>query len=74
MSPAAVLLEETEGPVTRLVLNRPEMRNALSRKLLEALEAAQVRIAGDRGCRAIVIAARGPVYCSGHVKGHSSRG
>ncbi|MCI0683339.1 MAG: enoyl-CoA hydratase [Gemmataceae bacterium] len=63
---APVLSTEVRGGVAHLVLNRPEKRNALSRELLEALEAAQARIAADQSARVVVVAAQGPVFCSGH--------
>jgi enoyl-CoA hydratase/carnithine racemase len=60
------LLIDPQGPVAYLTLNRPEKRNALSRQLLSELEAAISRLADDRTVRAVVLAARGPVFCSGH--------
>src|SRR5947208_247958 len=60
------LLAEEEGGVVRLTLNRPERRNALSRELLGRLEAAQAAVAADPSARVVVLAARGPAFCSGH--------
>src|SRR5262245_19128045 len=60
------LLFETQGPVARLTLNRPEKRNALSRAMLAEIEAAQKQIAADPAVRVVVLAAAGPVFCSGH--------
>jgi enoyl-CoA hydratase/carnithine racemase len=64
-----VLVAETRGEVARLTLNRPDRRNALSEELLRELDAALARIANDRHVRAVVIAARGPAFCSGHDLG-----
>jgi enoyl-CoA hydratase/carnithine racemase len=66
---APVLLAETHGEVVRLTLNRPDRRNALSWELLRELDAALARVVDDRGVRVVVIAARGPVFCSGHDLG-----
>jgi enoyl-CoA hydratase/carnithine racemase len=63
------LLVETRGPVAHLILNRPDKRNALSRDLLESLDAAQARIAGDASVRVVVVAGQGTVFCSGHDLG-----
>jgi enoyl-CoA hydratase/carnithine racemase len=63
------LLVESEGFTTRLTLNRPEKRNALSLELLTRLEGAIERIATDRGARVVILGARGPVFCSGHDLG-----
>jgi enoyl-CoA hydratase/carnithine racemase len=61
-----MLLVERSGGVVRLTLNRPEKRNALSRELLAELEAALALIANDHETRVLVLAANGPVFCSGH--------
>ena len=63
------LIEENEEGVIRLILNRPEKRNALSLELLEDLESAIARIESDRSARAIILGSRGPVFCSGHDLG-----
>src|SRR5262245_16826448 len=66
---APVLIAETQGEVAHLTLNRPDRRNALSGELLRELDSTLARIADDRRTRAVVIAARGPVFCSGHDLG-----
>ena len=58
-----------DGGVVRLTLNRPERRNALSEGLLSNLGEALDQIAEDHGARAVVIAAEGPVFSSGHDLG-----
>ncbi len=65
-APAHDLIVEKHGGVVRLMLNRPEKRNALSLKVLSELEAAIGRIAGDTEARVVVIAGAGKVFCSGH--------
>ncbi len=57
-----------DGVVT-VTLNRPEKRNALSRNLLGQLEEAIGAISSDPEARVVVLAARGPVFCSGHDLG-----
>jgi enoyl-CoA hydratase/carnithine racemase len=66
---APVLIAETRQEVVHLILNRPDRRNALSGELLRELDAALARIADDDRIRAVVIAAHGPVFCSGHDLG-----
>jgi enoyl-CoA hydratase/carnithine racemase len=63
------LLIESDNGVVRLTLNRPERRNALSRELLGRLAAALETIASDPAARVVVLAANGPVFCSGHDLG-----
>jgi enoyl-CoA hydratase/carnithine racemase len=63
------LLLESDGGIRRLVLNRPERRNALSTELLVRLERAIEAIAVDRAARVVVLGSRGSVFCSGHDLG-----
>ncbi|HTW34320.1 MAG TPA: enoyl-CoA hydratase [Rhizomicrobium sp.] len=58
-----VLRRET---ALRIVLNRPQARNALSEALMMALQAALDEAAADKEARAVVLAANGPVFSSGH--------
>jgi enoyl-CoA hydratase/carnithine racemase len=55
-----------EGQVAVITLNRPERRNALSLALMRELIAALDGIGGNREVRAIILAAAGKVFCSGH--------
>jgi 2-(1,2-epoxy-1,2-dihydrophenyl)acetyl-CoA isomerase len=59
-----VLLEQ-DGAVARLVLNRPERRNALDDSLIDALDAALREVAASPGCRAVVLTGSGPAFCAG---------
>jgi enoyl-CoA hydratase/carnithine racemase len=54
----------TDGPVTHLVLDRPDRRNALSLELMRELLAALGKL--DAGCEAVVVEATGPVFSAGH--------
>jgi len=47
-------------------LNRPEARNALSESLMRALQLSLDEAVEDRNVKTIVLAAKGPVFCSGH--------
>src|ERR1700749_4140956 len=61
-----LLLPACTGGVLRLVLNRPNARNALSSELMAAIKSALDGAAADNATRVIVIAAEGPVFSSGH--------
>jgi enoyl-CoA hydratase/carnithine racemase len=61
-----ILLREDIGGVAVLTLNQPETRNSLSEAMLEALGDALTAIAHDRAVGAVVLAANGPVFSSGH--------
>jgi enoyl-CoA hydratase/carnithine racemase len=55
-----------DDSAARIVLNRPEKRNALSLELLEELIAALREVSGWRDSRAIVIEGAGPAFSAGH--------
>src|ERR1700722_6254528 len=64
-TPPPLLLSAHTGGVLKLILNRPQARNALSSELMAALVAALDGAARDNATRVIVIAAEGPVFSSG---------
>jgi enoyl-CoA hydratase/carnithine racemase len=55
-----------DGPCAIITLNRPQRRNALSLELMLELIDALETIGRDRAVRAIILAAAGKVFCSGH--------
>jgi enoyl-CoA hydratase/carnithine racemase len=57
---------ERGDPVARLVLNRPERRNALSLDLMREMLRALDTVAGDGTTRVLVIEGRGPAFSAGH--------
>ena len=58
-----------EGPIAAVTLNRPEKRNALSLELMLELLGAFDEIGRGRDARAVILAAAGKVFCSGHDLG-----
>jgi methylglutaconyl-CoA hydratase len=62
---APALLERRSGAVLRLVLNRPEKRNALSAELVQALVGALRAGGADPEVRVIAIEGAGADFCSG---------
>jgi enoyl-CoA hydratase/carnithine racemase len=62
----AVLQRADHESVAILTLNRPRQHNALSRALLEALDAELDAIAGDACVRVVVVTGAGRAFCSGH--------
>lgn len=59
------LLTAREGRLARLRLNRPEVRNALSREMCGAIIAETGRADDDHSVGAILLEAEGPVFCAG---------
>ena len=57
---------ETEGQIAIVTLNRPQRRNALSLELMTELIECLNEIGRDRSLRAVILAAAGKVFCSGH--------
>ena len=60
---------ETDGHVALLTLDRPEYRNAQSRRLLEELDAGFARAVEDTEVRVIVLRAEGDHFSAGHDLG-----
>lgn len=65
MEPAVVESRDARGVVT-LTMNRPASFNALSEEMLAALQSALDRLHGDEAVRAVILAAAGKAFCTGH--------
>lgn len=61
-----LLVDEVEPGVALLTLNRPQARNALSQALIAAVHREIERLGTDPTVAAIVVAANGNVFSSGH--------
>ena len=59
------LLTERVGPIERLTLNRPDVRNAFNEEVIAELTAWAGAIATDRGVRVVVLSGAGKVFCAG---------
>lgn len=55
----------TQGPVARVTLNRPEVRNAFNEVLIAELAATFTALGQNPELRAIVLAAEGKAFCAG---------
>ncbi|MCP3853634.1 MAG: enoyl-CoA hydratase [Actinomycetia bacterium] len=60
---------EVDGRIATVTLNRPEYRNAQSRRLLEALDRALGEAVDDHEVRVIVLRGEGDHFSSGHDLG-----
>ncbi len=64
------LLESVDNGIATLTMNRPASRNALSRDMLQAMNAALTGYATDPAIRLVVLTGAGQAFCSGgDVKG-----
>jgi enoyl-CoA hydratase/carnithine racemase len=66
MSSFEHLISQREAHLAVVTLNRPQRRNALSLDLMEELIRCLDEIAATREIRAVILAAAGKVFCSGH--------
>jgi enoyl-CoA hydratase len=65
-----VVYEELdEGRIVRVLLNRPDARNAQSRGLLVELNEALLRAEADDRVRVVILGGMGPMFSSGHDLG-----
>lgn len=68
------LLENIDGGIATLTMNRPEARNALSVEMFERMVEALPRLAKDPDVRLVVLTGAGAAFCSGgDVKGFARR-
>jgi enoyl-CoA hydratase len=58
-----------EGRIARMMLNRPQARNAQNRGLLVELDEAFLQAEADDNVRVVVLAGAGPVFSAGHDLG-----
>jgi enoyl-CoA hydratase len=58
-----------DGKVARIMLNRPESRNAQHRGLLVELDQAFLRAEADDTVRVVILGGAGPIFSSGHDLG-----
>ena len=65
-APYQTLTVAREDHVAVVTLNRPQRRNALSLELMQELIRCLDEIGSDREVRAVILAAAGKVFCSGH--------
>jgi enoyl-CoA hydratase len=54
------------GRVTRIILNRPEYKNAISHPMYGEIENAIDRFAADPACKVLVISGNGSCFSAGH--------
>lgn len=58
-----------DGAIVRILLDRPEARNAQNRGLLVELDDAFGRAEADDTCRVVILGGTGPLFSSGHDLG-----
>jgi methylglutaconyl-CoA hydratase len=61
---SSVLIEH-DGPILRITLNRPDVRNAFDEDVIQALTNAAATAAEDASVRVVVLSGKGKTFCSG---------
>lgn len=64
-TPSSLLIQELPGGIVRLILNRPERKNALDRELVLALGAALLDYGQRETTRVLILEGAGGAFCSG---------
>jgi methylglutaconyl-CoA hydratase len=59
------ILTQRDGPVLRVTLNRPEVRNAFDEEVIADLDTLAANAASDRQLRALVLGGSGKAFCAG---------
>jgi len=58
-----------DGSIVRILLDRPDARNAQNRGMLVELDHAFLRAEADDQCRVVILGGTGPIFSSGHDLG-----
>jgi enoyl-CoA hydratase/carnithine racemase len=58
--------QDAANGIATITLNRPERRNALSLELMRELIASLEHVRSEKQVRAVILAANGKAFCSGH--------
>ena len=58
-----------DGRIVRIMLNRPDARNAQNRGLLVELNEAMLQAEADDEVRVVILGGMGPMFSSGHDLG-----
>ena len=59
------IISESKGPVTTIIVNRPEVRNALDQESMELLTLAYRAFEADDSQRVAVVTGAGGAFCAG---------
>lgn len=67
--------KDRQGAIVRVILNRPNARNALNLEMCQALQKRFQEIEEDQSVNAVLVSANGPSFCAGaDVKERAGRG
>lgn len=61
----ATIILQHDGPIARLKLNRPEVKNAFNDELITELDKALKQLAKDASVRVVILSGEGDFFCAG---------
>ncbi|MBI1908991.1 MAG: enoyl-CoA hydratase/isomerase family protein [Deltaproteobacteria bacterium] len=59
------VIQKEEGPLTRIILNRPEVKNSLNEELISELTTALLKVFRDKDCRLVILSGQDGFFCAG---------
>ena len=59
------IIVESKNGIARVILNRPDRRNAFDKRMVEEVRASFNQLAEDRSVRGVILTGVGPVFCAG---------
>ena len=68
------ILYQTEEHIAKIIINRPEAKNAFSPEMITLWREALERSQADQNIRVIVVTGKGDTFCSGGISGIWQRG
>jgi len=60
------IIVEMNGPITEIILNRPDKKNALTPEMYSSISDALINANTSDDCKVVVIRANGDVFCAGN--------
>lgn len=61
------IIYKKEGPIARIIMNRPEKRNAQNGRMIEEMDAAFVDAERDSSIRVVVLSGAGKHFARGMI-------
>jgi methylglutaconyl-CoA hydratase len=65
MSRWSSIIMESEGGIARVILNRPERRNAFDQRMVQEVHESFLELAEDTSVRGVILTGAGPMFCAG---------
>lgn len=60
------IIYEKEGPIAKVIMNRPDKRNAQNGRMIEEMDTAFIDAENDPAIRVVILSGAGKSFCAGH--------